>query len=169
MRINTRASLIYFSLGLSVFCFSLKISGAVPASYQAIQDLKDSEKQEPQMVIEVSPVEYTADNLRDPFEPGAFQEESDLGEQGFPNQTDRQAPAITIQGIIWGGNLPQAIINDRVVKIGDTVEGVPIIDISKEGVTLFYNGQEQKITSPAVDMLKNQQTKPKGGRNERGD
>lgn len=50
-------------------------------------------------------------------------------------------PMLNIQGLIWNTDTPQAIINGKVVKIGDTVEEVKIIDIEKAGLTIVYQGK----------------------------
>lgn len=44
----------------------------------------------------------------------------------------------TVQGLVWGQTTPQAIINNKVVSIGDTIDDAKVIDISKEGVRLLY-------------------------------
>lgn len=92
------------------------------------------------------PVEYKGEGLRDPFK-GASQE-------GLARMVNATAPTLEIQGIIWGGRLPQAIVNNKVVKVGDTVQEARIIDINKEGVTVFFGGAQYTILSPAVSQMK---------------
>ena len=152
--------IICFLLVLTVWLPAPKIIWAVPASYQAIQEIKEAEQQEPPVIIiEVPQLEYTTGNLRDPFEPEPFEEEE---EEALMNQTTSQSklPFLSIQGIVWGSGLPQAIINNQVVKIGDLIKGVRVVDISKEGVTVFYEGRQQLIAAPAVDMLQSQSPEP---------
>lgn len=49
-------------------------------------------------------------------------------------------PNIVISGIIWDADHPQAIINGKVVGIGDTVSEVTITNIQKSGINgLFHN------------------------------
>jgi len=50
-------------------------------------------------------------------------------------------PFLGIQGIIWNTDTPQAIINNQVVKIGDKIENVEIIDIDKQGIKVDYNDE----------------------------
>jgi hypothetical protein len=50
-------------------------------------------------------------------------------------------PKLTIEGIIWNTYMPQAIVNGQVVRIGDTVSGVKIAKIEKQGITIDYNGE----------------------------
>ena len=59
-----------------------------------------------------------------------------------------QMPALTLQGLFWGGRRPQAIINRQIVSVGDTIEGVTITHITQDGVTLQFNGQESKLELP---------------------
>jgi hypothetical protein len=64
-----------------------------------------------------------------------------------------------VQGVIWGTELPQAIINNKVVKVGDTIEEVRILDIQKGGITVFYKSRNYTISSPAgVDLQPKAQT-----------
>lgn len=92
-------------------------------------------------------VEYKADNLRNPFEQPSVLSES----EGAGSSKENPMPKLVVQGIIWGSSFPQAIINNKVVKVGDTLEGVDIIDISKEGVIIMFAGIEHKLsTAPAM-------------------
>lgn len=50
-------------------------------------------------------------------------------------------PTFTIIGIVWGHN-PRVIIDGEVHKIGDTVKGAKIIDITKQGIRMTYEGKE---------------------------
>ena len=68
-------------------------------------------------------------------------------------------PALTVSGIAWGGSYPRAIINGKIVKIGDTIEGAEILEIKKEGVVVSYKGQEftipvAKAVFPEIGPLK---------------
>jgi len=51
-----------------------------------------------------------------------------------------------IEGLIWNSDMPQAIINGSVVKIGDYIEGVKIVGIDKKGITIDYEGQKVLIS-----------------------
>lgn len=98
-------------------------------------------------------VEYKADGLRDPFIEylGVEQTEVVTGAQKELEAAmpEEPLPSLTIQGIVWGGNMPQAIINNKVVEIGDALDGVRIVDINQEGVTVFYGSRQYNLTSPA--------------------
>lgn len=106
-------------------------------------------------------IEYKAGDLKDPFQP-LKKREGETREQ-IPKEQIRVTPLpdLVIQGIVWGGRLPQAIINNEVVKIGDTIEGVRIIDISKDGVIISFGNQQYNLLSPAVVSLEDFKEKAK--------
>lgn len=93
-------------------------------------------------------VEYNAGGLRDPFlSPRRKPEEKPVaGEmEDLGPRTEKKINSISpgesfrnlkLQGMIWGGPVPQAIINGEVVTVGDKIDGVEIMKIEKEGVTL---------------------------------
>ena len=105
-------------------------------------------------------IEYKEEEgLRDPFQPP---EELEVKKEQIPPEPVQvePLPSLTIQGIVWGSSLPQAIINNKVVKVGDTIEGVRITDINKNGVTVFWANQEYNLSSPAVVNLESSKKKP---------
>ena len=55
-------------------------------------------------------------------------------------------PDLNIEGLIWNSDMPQAIINGSVIKIGDYIEGVKVIEIDKKGITIEYEGQKVLIS-----------------------
>jgi len=52
---------------------------------------------------------------------------------------------LKLQGIFWGSSNPQAIINRKIVSVGDQVEDAEVEAITKESVTLSRNGQEFEL------------------------
>jgi len=96
-------------------------------------------------------VEYVADKLRDPFE-GVITEETVMEDSHAQAVVTPQPepPSLVVQGIIWGGDFNQAIINHKVVKAGDTIEGVRIVSVDKEGVAALFEGRQYTIPSPAA-------------------
>ena len=50
-------------------------------------------------------------------------------------------PELSVQGMVWGKISPQAIINDKVVNVGDMVEDAKIIAITKDGVRVLFEGE----------------------------
>lgn len=64
---------------------------------------------------------------------------------GGPAQPPVERPDLKLQAVFWGTADPQAIINRQTVSVGDTLQGVKIISISKNGVTVSINGQETEL------------------------
>jgi hypothetical protein len=93
-------------------------------------------------------VEYKSGELRDPFQSVATSEEKKVTPEG---KVDLMQPGsdlgnLKVQGIIWGGRIPQAIINDKVLTVGDTIEGAEILSIDKKGITLSSSGALNNLT-----------------------
>lgn len=100
-------------------------------------------------------VVYRAQGLRNPFEQTVLESESTSAVDSGIKPEVVSLPQLTVQGIIWGGRLPQAIINNKVVKVGDLLEGAEIVEINKEGATVLFAGVEHQLTTlPAVSSGK---------------
>jgi hypothetical protein len=57
-------------------------------------------------------------------------------------------PAIKLQGIFYRPSRPSAMINSKTVFVGDRVGEVKILSISRETVTLEFEGQTKVLTLP---------------------
>ncbi|MCM8811817.1 MAG: hypothetical protein NC910_02025 [Candidatus Omnitrophica bacterium] len=57
-------------------------------------------------------------------------------------------PQLRLQGIMWGIAQPKAIINRRIVAVGDTIENATVVAVSKDGVTVSFAGQEYLLKLP---------------------
>lgn len=124
--------------------------------------LEEEKKQRPN-------VEYKADNLRDPFQTYVIEKKKAEAVQAGTSQPEEESvtpPALTVQGIIWGGRFPQAIINNKVVRVGDIIEEAEITDISKEGVIITFKNRQFNLSSPAAVKLEGLKKKSEGGQNE---
>jgi hypothetical protein len=101
-------------------------------------------------------VEYKSAKLRDPFRTYFIKEEP---KEVLPESTDLVKPQLDlskfiVQGIIWGGRVPQAIINDKVVTIGDLIDGAEILSIEKAGITLSFNGAIFDLAAPGKNSVR---------------
>lgn len=147
---------IIFSILLSV-CFGLASRAYATAEYKEMQKLEKMEVRQQQVQVEIierPSVEYNAEGLRDPFdvliakpiipESSQSKENTDI-QEGTP-------PLLTVQGIIWGGMFPQAIINNKVVKVGDTVQEAQIISIEKDGITVLFKDKQFYLSSPGTEQ-----------------
>lgn len=74
--------------------------------------------------------------MRDPFLPS-------LDSNALKAPAQKSAPAIKLylKGILWDKLVPSAIINSKVVKIGDLIFGKTVVDIEKNQVILMENGE----------------------------
>jgi hypothetical protein len=103
-----------------------------------------------EVTIERPELKYTAQDSRDPFQSATSGQPQPGAESGVPAAEKKALPQLTVQGVIWGGNLPQAIINNKVLKVGDTIEGAQVKNIGKEGITVLFEGSEYNLSSPAT-------------------
>ena len=79
---------------------------------------------------------------RDPFQPPPAVASRLAAASPQPTDSSPTNPSpVRLQGIIWGAATPRAILNDRIVGVGESVEGVQVIAIAPEGVTIDYQGQ----------------------------
>ena len=149
-----------------IFIFGLSRANLFAGSDEVgkIQGPGDQEKQSaPESIIRPK-IEYKAEDLRDSFAAPPEKKSEDIKKVAEPEVYRAPPPTLTTQGLIWGGNIPQAIINDKVVKVGDTIQGAKIISITKDGVTLLFEGMQYNLSSPAMSAGIN---KPKGGENDK--
>jgi len=130
-RVNKYISLIFF------------LAGGINFSHIVLAQEKIADG-----VIARPVVEYKSGELRDPFQSVVTSEEKKVTPEG---KVDLMQPGsdlgnLKVQGIIWGGRIPQAIINDKVLTVGDTIEGAEILSIDKKGITLSSNGALNNLT-----------------------
>jgi hypothetical protein len=93
---------------------------------------------------DVPRVEYGAQNLKDPFKTYVVKEAKP--DQPAVAQIEpevvKPAPTLNIQGIFWGGQYPQAIVNDTVVKEGQVIEEAKVMSIQRDGVKFLFANRE---------------------------
>jgi hypothetical protein len=105
-------------------------------------------------------IEYTSAGLRDPFADQlqlAIQQEKKEEELKAPEVSQEEAVleepmpdlgSYNVQGVIWGGGFPQAIINNRVFSVGDSMDGFQITGIEKTGIILNFSGRTVSLPAP---------------------
>ncbi len=126
------------------------------------KDIKNIEPVvEQTIVIQKPTIEYKAQELRDPFK-GYEAKQDSKGK----TTTVSQLPPLSVQGVVWGGQTPQAIINGSVVTPGETISGVKVISIDKYGVKVLFEGRPYEVLSPAGGYLKKLEGKS-GGKDEK--
>lgn len=138
---------------ITLFIFSLSVDKlfASKAEFEEIKKSEETEKTKPQEAVERPFVKYEATNLIDPFQETIVREErpAEQKKEEIHEVVEVTPPTLTVQGLVWGGNFPQAIINNKVVRIGDTIEGARVISIDKEGINLIFEEMQFVLPSPS--------------------
>lgn len=132
---------------------------ATKAEFEAIKKIEEKEtgKGAPEKVKRPA-VRYGSSDSRDPFKT-SFQDDACVPEsEKAVAQVEAVSPPthLLVQGLIWGTKLPQAIINNTVIKIGDTLEGALITDINQGGVKVLYQGAEFTLSAPMAQGPSNE-------------
>lgn len=61
-------------------------------------------------------------------------------------EKDITPPNLIIKGLVWNSNRPQAIINESVVGVGDTVEEAKITAITRTGIDILFEGKHFTVS-----------------------
>lgn len=133
-----------FSLLFLIFC-PMKLFAA--GQLDEIKRLQEREREQQQAIIRPA-VSYQGRNYKDPFRSRQQADPSQQNLAGMP-----ALPPMTIQGIVWGSDIPQAIVNNQVVRVGNALGSVHIISIKKEGIKVIFQGQEYFLPAPASGIL----------------
>jgi len=51
-------------------------------------------------------------------------------------------PPLKLKGVVVGQDMRQAIIDDQLVAVKETIDGVEVVDVTKEGVALLFKGKK---------------------------
>lgn len=89
-------------------------------------------------------LEYRGRAYRNPFH-GLLQPQPDAA---AATAVPVAPPAMAITGIVWGSQKPMAIINGRLVGIGDVVGDAEIVAVERGAVRVRVQGQEFVLTVP---------------------
>lgn len=111
-----------------------------------------AEMAKPEDIIKRTVVEYKSGDLTDPFKKLIFKDEDqDANLNAGLDKPDVSFGSFQVQGIIWGGRIPQAIINNKVLTVGDLIDKAEILSIDKNGVTLVSSGVIGNLAAPGRD------------------
>ena len=83
-------------------------------------------------------VAYTGEAYESPFEPCLPQKGTVISPG--PVKPETSIPSFRLEGIVWGGIFPQAIINGSIVKEGDKISDAEVVKIEKNEIKLSYQG-----------------------------
>ena len=101
-------------------------------------------------IIKRPPLKYEASDLKDPFEDALPKPDKPVKPITGPvGPAAATLPAMEVQGLVWGGSMPQAIIDGQVLKVGDTIKNVEILEINKDGIKVLYNSKLYKLSPPS--------------------
>lgn len=135
------------------------ILGALIFSSQALL-AADKPRVPESLAKELRPrLEFTGEKSKEPFRDtlSKIKESEKVATKPAVKEQRPALPQMTIQGIIWGSSVPCVIINNRVLKEGETIDDVKITKIGKEGVTASYQGWDYSLSSPATVSVKKSQ------------
>lgn len=103
-----------------------------------------------------------SETYRDPFKSLLLEKQKETtGDQsvGLPSLD------LTVQGVLWGGEFPQAIINQSVYREGDKLKeflDAVVYKIEKQTVSILYGGRIYKIVvvsaQTAIEVAKTAKT-----------
>ncbi|MCM8801485.1 MAG: general secretion pathway protein GspB [Candidatus Omnitrophica bacterium] len=149
-----KVKIIFTILFVGIFIFNNKINMGGPLAQlsKVMSDIEITreQKKEDLPIIERPKIDYLSENKRDPFDSPLKKKEDKekLGSKGVVSFPVEELPDLKVQGIIWQGRFPQAIINNQILKIGDEIEGVKIVGIERDGVRLLFEDKEYKLSIP---------------------
>ena len=90
-------------------------------------------------------VQYKADEKRDPF----FEKK----EEAVPVAASEKkaADAVVLQGLLWSEQRRRAMVNGRLVKEGDFVGEIKIVEIDKKGVHITRGDKVGYLTKTGIE------------------
>lgn len=138
--------LVMVALGL-IFCPNQKLFSAEKAVEPAAL-VTDP------LLKELRPtVEFTGVKSKEPFKDVFYKAAQAVVEvKPVENETQPPLPALTIQGIIFGSRVPCVIIDNVVLKEGQSLGEIQVTKIEKEGIRLLYKGWNYNLPSPAASV-----------------
>ena len=140
---------LYSYIFILMYC-----SAGLPCSYAQVE--KPVENVALQGTLQDKTQDVGQDNeeesVKNPFKPyTSFNEEASVAETPVVNseETPKQTvenkfdySSLKVTGTVWGNDKPKAIINDKVVGIGDVVDDAKIINITKDGILFEYKDKQ---------------------------
>ncbi len=95
-------------------------------------------------------ISYSQSQYKNPFGPLLPQKEAEPTEidvDAAAEVTEEVLPSMVLQGVLWGGDSPQVIIDGEVYKVGERLKDLDaqIFKIEKSTVFIFYGEKVYKI------------------------
>ena len=54
-------------------------------------------------------------------------------------------PSVSLSGLLGKGSNGSAILNNRIIGVGETIDGIKVVSIGRQGVVLEYKGETQLL------------------------
>lgn len=90
---------------------------------------------------------YQAHGKRDPFVPLLTASGQRIHPPGGDEETATGAARVALQGIVYDPKTESyAILNGRVMRLGETIDGITVTAITPTTVTVMMNGQAHQLT-----------------------
>ncbi len=145
MKVKTLILLVLF-LGVANNCYS-------NTQDKLINEVVKQEVQKSVRGIKKTELKYNEQSKRDPFRSYIKSEKgNDQKVINIDDTTTVACPDFKIQGIICSPKKSQAIINEKIFRVGDTIDGFRIIEINKDKVVGNYMNRKFEFDSPAVSV-----------------
>ncbi len=66
-------------------------------------------------------------------------------EQSVVEEPIRPLPRLAVTGIVVDGSNSTAVINGRVIEIGEWIEGVQLVDVQTDGISVVWQGRTNDV------------------------
>ncbi|MFA5276742.1 MAG: hypothetical protein WC417_07635 [Candidatus Omnitrophota bacterium] len=147
MMLNSLVIIFSLLLIAPVFAEQTKGTSIFGRTSAAVQEYEQGlAEKKPEMITRPNAV--YGGSKRDPFATVIIKKEKGTERVKSSGEDDSAARSVvdsfSVQGIIWGGSFPQAIINNKVYKTGESIQGLYISNIDKSGIT-FSSGAKKYI------------------------
>ena len=77
-------------------------------------------------------VEYTGNEFHDPFSDGS---------EGVDIKQEIMGLTLSLEGVVWNSDKPQAVISGKIVTVGQKVNKAEVLEIKRDGVKMKYKQQ----------------------------
>jgi len=92
-------------------------------------------------------VRYTGRVSKDPTDNSVVMENiSEVSGNTEKEEAVFRKQGFLVSAVFWGSKRPQAIINDKIVDIGEALDGGKVVGIDKKGVHVSFSGKEVILT-----------------------
>jgi hypothetical protein len=117
-----------------------------PATPETVSSIEQQSTQGAAVIEQVDfQSELSAASKPDPFDlPVDLQEKFVIIEEAAEAKKEEEGelPGFRLSGVVWGGNMPIAFIDDKPYKIGDTISDAKILDIDRKGALFSYKDKK---------------------------